>query len=65
MRSRPDEKFNTHEIKTFYPESEVEKAKDYAKKKMDIELGYLDYFHYCIFEYGVEYGKKIEKGEIK
>lgn len=65
MESRPNEKCRTHEIKTLYPESEAEKAKEYAKIKMDAELGHLDYFHYCIFEYGVEYGKKLAKGEVK
>lgn len=65
MESRPNKKYRTHEIKILYPESEAEKAKEYAKEKMDMELGHLDYFHYCIFEYGVEYGKKLAKGEIK
>lgn len=65
MESRPNEKYRTHEIKTLYPESEAEKAKEYARIKMDAELGHLDYFHYCIFEYGVEYGKKLAKGEVK
>lgn len=65
MKSRPNEEHKTHEIKILYPKNEAEKAKDYAKEKMDMELGYLDYFHYCIFEYGVEYGKKLVKGEIK
>ncbi len=65
MKSRKDKYGKTHEIKTLYPESEVEKARDYAAKKMNMELGYLDYFHYCIFEYGVEYGKKLAKGEMK
>lgn len=51
-------------INTLYSESEAEKAKEYARKKMDEEQGCLDYFHYCIFEYGVEYGKKLAKGEI-
>lgn len=65
MESRPNEKYRTHEIKTLYPEDEAEKAKEYAAKKMNEELGHLDYFHYCIFEYGVEYGKKLAKGEVK
>lgn len=65
MESREDKYGETHEIKTLYPESVAEKAKEYAKIKMDAELGHLDYFHYCIFEYGVEYGKKLAKGEVK
>ena len=65
MKSRQNEKGRIHEIKTLYPESVAEKAKEYAKEKMDMELGHLDYFHYCIFEYGVEYGKKLVKGEVK
>ena len=65
MESRVDKYGETHEIKTLYPESVAEKAKEYAKEKMDAELGHLDYFHYCIFEYGVEYGKKLAKGEVK
>ena len=65
MESRVDKYGETHKIKTLYPEDEAEKAKEYAAKKMNEELGHLDYFHYCIFEYGVEYGKKLEKGEVK
>lgn len=65
MESRENKHGETHEIKTLYPESVAEKAKEYAKEKMDMELGHLDYFHYCIFEYGVEYGKKLAKGEVK
>lgn len=65
MKSREDKYGEIHEIKTLYSESVAEKAKEYAKEKMDMELGHLDYFHYCIFEYGVEYGKKLAKGEVK
>lgn len=65
MKSREDKYGETHVIKTLYPEDEAEKAKEYAAKKMNEELGHLDYFNYCIFEYGVEYGKKLAKGEVK